>query len=130
MTRDPTRRMSLKDDLSAATTKVVDGARLRQVRLARGLTQEDLANKTGVSRSAVAQWETGRAGLVDKLQKIAVALDVSTRTIRPAAASADERPEGYSQGLENDLVNDFRCLTVDDQAIVTRLARRLKRDTF
>ncbi|HEX2942493.1 MAG TPA: helix-turn-helix transcriptional regulator, partial [Rhodopila sp.] len=40
------------------------GARIRAVRQDRGITQDDLARQVGVSRSAVAQWETGRAGQV------------------------------------------------------------------
>ena len=38
------------------------GARIRALRRARGLTQDRLASSTGVSRSAVAQWESDRAG--------------------------------------------------------------------
>ncbi len=54
------------------------GARIRAARAERGWTQDALAEAVGVSRSAVAQWETDRAGQVrDTLPRIAAALGVS-----------------------------------------------------
>ena len=130
MNQHSRKQPSLKDDVSAATEKVIDGARLRKIRRARGLTQEDLANATGVSRSAVAQWETGRAGLVDKLQKIADALDVPTRIIRPPARLGAHQAASEIHLRESELLNDFRDLTLDDQDIITRLIHRLRRDAL
>ena len=53
------------------------GIRIRDVRRERGWTQDQLANAVGVSRSAVAQWETGRAGQVTtNLTRIAEVLEV------------------------------------------------------
>jgi transcriptional regulator with XRE-family HTH domain len=53
------------------------GERIRQARRERGLTQESLAAAVGVSRSAVAQWETGRSGQVrGNIAGIARALQV------------------------------------------------------
>ena len=40
------------------------GARIRALRLAANLTQDEFAAKLNVSRSAIAQWETDRAGQV------------------------------------------------------------------
>ena len=48
------------------------GAHIRASRRAQGLTQDQFARAVGVTRSAVAQWETGRAGQVGaKLARIA-----------------------------------------------------------
>ena len=48
------------------------GTRIRAARRERGLTQDDLADQVGVSRSAVAQWETGRTGqITGNLSRIA-----------------------------------------------------------
>src|SRR5260370_23393577 len=54
------------------------GTRIRTVRRERGLTQDELADQVGVSRSAVAQWETGRTGQVTgNLSRIAGVLEVN-----------------------------------------------------
>jgi transcriptional regulator with XRE-family HTH domain len=52
------------------------GSWIRVLRRHRGLTQEDLAGAVGVSRSAVALWETDRGGEAQKLPAIADILDV------------------------------------------------------
>src|SRR5215469_18189431 len=53
------------------------GARIKDAREDQGWTQDQLAEAVGVSRSAVAQWETGRAGQVTaNLTKVAAALGV------------------------------------------------------
>ena len=53
------------------------GARIRTAREEQGWTQDQLAAEVGVSRSAVAQWETGRAGQVTtNLTRVAAALGV------------------------------------------------------
>ena len=36
------------------------GQKIKTARLAHGLTQEELASKVGVQKSAIAKWETGR----------------------------------------------------------------------
>ena len=54
------------------------GARIRTARQTLGMTQADLAEAVGVSRSAVAQWETDRAGQVrGNLSRVASVLRVS-----------------------------------------------------
>src|SRR5271166_2392222 len=62
----------------AAMTNPRDiGARIRTAREDLGWTQDQLAAEVGVSRSAVAQWETGRAGQVTtNLTRVAAALGV------------------------------------------------------
>src|SRR4051812_38665902 len=54
------------------------GERIRAARRERGWTQQVLAEAVGVSRSAVAQWETDRAGQVPwNLTRLATALGTS-----------------------------------------------------
>ena len=54
------------------------GEKLREARKAAGLSQEEFAQKAGVSRSAVAKWESGR-GLpdIENLKVISSLLDIS-----------------------------------------------------
>jgi len=62
----------------------VDGVKLREVRLDRGLSQEDLHRMTGVSRDTISRMETGdRPNPHPKtLRKLAGALGVSVADIR------------------------------------------------
>lgn len=49
--------------------------KIKEVRMARGMTQSELAEKIGVSRSTVAMWETGaNVPNADKLPTVAKAL--------------------------------------------------------
>ena len=50
---------------------------LREIREKHGLTQEQVAAKTGAHRVSVARWETGtRTPTINQLEKLAVALEV------------------------------------------------------
>lgn len=102
------------------------GARIRTVRQDRGLTQEELASRVGVSRSAVAQWETGRAGQVTgNLSRISAALDVNVEFLMfgdDKNAAAEIR-----QGDELALLRLYRECEPDDRQILLRTARRLAR---
>ncbi|GAB0120084.1 helix-turn-helix domain-containing protein [Acidisoma sp. 7E03] len=73
-----------------------DGARIRQIRRYLGLSQQRLASRSGVSRSAIAQWETGRTGQAQSnLTGVAAALGVSVRYLLTGddgdAETADEQ---------------------------------------
>ena len=55
------------------------GARLRELRLAAGLTQAELARRTGIHRPNIARVEAGRhTPSLDTLARIANAIGVST----------------------------------------------------
>ena len=65
------------------------GARIKEVRQERGWTQDQLAQAVGVSRSAVAQWETGRAGqITGNLTRIAANLEVGVEFLMYGSALA------------------------------------------
>ena len=52
--------------------------RLRELRKSNGLTQDQLSRKSGVHRTSIARYETGRNGMSEKnLIRIAGALGVS-----------------------------------------------------
>jgi transcriptional regulator with XRE-family HTH domain len=102
------------------------GGRIRTARLDRGLTQDQLASEVGVSRSAVAQWETSRTGQVtENLSRIAQALEVSVEYLM---YGEDKRvPTEARQGDELALLRLYRECDPDDRQMLLRSARRLAR---
>ncbi len=98
------------------------GERIRRARLARGMTQADLAAEIGVSRSAVAQWETDRAGQVrGNLARIATVLQVSVGYLITG--------EGEQAGDAGELalLRLYRELRPEDRQLLLRTAVRLSR---
>ncbi len=57
------------------------GERLRSYRLGKGLTPEQVAKETGISRAAIYRYESGQPIRVDALGKIADLLDVSLTSL-------------------------------------------------
>jgi transcriptional regulator with XRE-family HTH domain len=102
------------------------GTRIRTARRDCGLTQDELADLVGVSRSAVAQWETGRAGQVTaNLSRIAAALEVSVEYLM---VGDDKHAAGeVRQGDELALLRLYRECDPEDRQMLLRTARRLAR---
>jgi transcriptional regulator with XRE-family HTH domain len=102
------------------------GTRIRAARRERGLTQDELADQVGVSRSAVAQWETGRTGQVTgNLSRIAGVLEVNVEFLM---FGDDKRAVGdVRQGDELALLRLYRECDPDDRQMLLRTARRLAR---
>jgi transcriptional regulator with XRE-family HTH domain len=100
------------------------GARIRAARQARGWTQEDLARAVGVTRSAVAQWETDRAGQIrDNLARIATVLGIPLAALLGTVPSdSDQQAVG---GDELALLRLYRGCSPEDRALLLRTARRL-----
>ncbi len=104
------------------------GERIKALRRSRGWTQDQLAQATGVSRSAVAQWETGRAGFGAKARLIAEALDVPMRQLQPGQHAEPPlrlRDPMLISSDEIALIRMFRELDADDQACVIHVASKL-----
>src|SRR5258708_11645249 len=100
------------------------GLRIRDVRRERGWTQEQLANAVGVSRSAVAQWETGRAGQVTtNLTRIAEVLEVGVEYLM---YGDDKRgPVEPRMGDELALLRLYRECSARARQLLLRTTRRL-----
>lgn len=102
------------------------GARIATARRAAGLTQQALGSAVGVSRSAVAQWETGRAGqLRGNLARIAAALGVSAAFLLEGGQG---RGDGETENAtEMALLRLYRACSEPDRALLLRTAMRLAR---
>ena len=101
------------------------GARIRAARRARGWTQDELARAVGVSRSAVAQWETDRAGQIrENLTRVATALGLPVA--RLLGQTDPQQPEAVAaSGDELALLRLYRACAPEDRAFLLRTARRL-----
>jgi transcriptional regulator with XRE-family HTH domain len=77
------------------------GSRIRAARGAADLTQEELAAKIGVTRSAVANLEAGRQGLtLMRLGQLAVALEMSLDAlIVPAEFPVEPAPQAHKASI-------------------------------
>lgn len=106
------------------TTSSDIGSRIRTARRERGLTQDEMAAQVGVSRSAVAQWETGRTGQVTgNLSRIAETLEVSVEYLMHGN---DKRAPGeVGKGDELALLRLYRECDPEDRQMLLRTARRL-----
>ncbi len=102
------------------------GTRIRVRRRERGLTQDGLADLVCVSRSAVAQWETGRTGqITGNLSRIADVLEVAVEYLvhgDDKRAAAEVR-----QGDELALLRLYRECEPEDRRMLLHTARRLAR---
>ena len=103
------------------------GARIKLARQAAGLTQDGLAAAVGVSRSAVAQWETERSGQVGaNLARVAALLGVSPAYLL-TGEGAPEGGDGPETSQERSLLRLYRHLNEEDRAFLMRTAVMLER---
>jgi transcriptional regulator with XRE-family HTH domain len=90
-------------------------ARLREVRQARGMTQEDLASKASVTTSYLSRLEGGRvAPGIDMVERIAGALGTTVAELLPEGTVTDPLPILREQAkrlidalVRNGTVEDF-----------------------
>jgi transcriptional regulator with XRE-family HTH domain len=103
------------------TQAVSVGTRIRAQRMARGMTQDQLATACAVSRSAVAQWETDRAGqLRGNISRIADALQISVEHLLHG-----QHLQAAMTGDEMALMRLYRACDGEDRAFLLRTARKL-----
>lgn len=109
------------------------GQRIKEARISKGLTQQELGDIIGLQKSAIAKYEKGRVVNIKRstLQKIASALN-----IRPSDLIFDETPKDAAN-LHVKIITDFELmdalkdyyrLSSDNQKIVRDLIYNLKKD--
>jgi transcriptional regulator with XRE-family HTH domain len=117
-------RMNLMHGDRAGAPNHGIGGRIRAARREKGWTQQALADAVGVSRSAVAQWETDRAGQVPaNLTQMAAALGTSVDWLRrgteePTLVEARSRDELAILRL-------YRKCSTEDRRAVRHMLERL-----
>jgi transcriptional regulator with XRE-family HTH domain len=78
-------------------------ARLREMRESAGLTQEQLADRAGVKRDAVARWEAGKrepgwSSVLALCQALGVSCEAFTKEPAPREGAAPGRPPKRAEG--------------------------------
>lgn len=99
------------------------GDRIKRFRKANGLTQQQLAERVGVTQSAIAAWESGKREVPkgDNLLRLSEVLGFEADKLIGAAGDAPKTPMEESQ-----LLAAFRTLPKDKQLIAIKLVEALK----
>ena len=106
------------------------GKKIRDARIAKGLTQEELGNLIGLQKSAIAKYENGRVVNIKRstLQKLAKALD-----LRGSDLVIESEPKEFAELsarvlLDEDLMNTielYYSLSSDKQKMIRDLVRSM-----
>lgn len=117
------------------------GKLIKDARLAKGLTQEELGNMVGVQKSAIAKYESGRVVNIKRstLQSLARVLDLKGSDLIWAEKPAEElqgmgalAAEVLRDPATMEMVQDYLSLSAGDQAavraMVAALAAKTKKD--
>ena len=102
------------------------GDKIRNARLAKGMTQEELGERIGVQKSAIAKYESGRVVNIKRstLKKISDILG-----LRPSELIFEEKEEsviddGLTEG-QRALIDFARSLPEDKAALALRLLKSI-----
>ena len=108
------------------------GKKIKEARISKGYTQEELGNLIGVQKSAIAKYENGRVVNIKRstLQKIAEVLN-----IRPSELIFEKLPTGdvdlhVKIITDSDLMNalsDYYQLSAENQKMIRDLIHNLNK---
>jgi repressor LexA len=106
------------------------GSLIKEARLAKGLTQEELGKLVGVQKSAIAKYENGRVVNIKRstLQKLATALDLKGSDLIIQSNPKEAAELSARVLIDSDLrelVELYSLLDKNDKRTVQDLARRL-----
>lgn len=106
------------------------GQKIKQARIAKGLTQEELGSLVGLQKSAIAKYENGRVVNIKRstLQKLAQALDLrgSDLIIEADPKEAAELSARVLMDCElMDVIEKYYTLTAEKQKMVRDLIRSM-----
>lgn len=83
------------------------GDRLKQIRTSQGLSQEQLAEKIGVSRQAITKWETKR-GLPD-VENMIILAEIFKMTLDDLVLQEKQLQEKETEVFESETIYDIDC---------------------
>ena len=106
------------------------GQKIKEARIAKGLTQEELGNMIGLQKSAIAKYENGRVVNIKRstLQKLAQALDLrgSDLIIESNPKEAAELSAKVLLDVElMDVIEKYYTLTAEKQKMIRDLIRSM-----
>jgi len=108
------------------------GELIKQARTEKGLTQEELADKVGVKKSAVAKWENGRVSEIKRsnLKKLSEALSINPNQLlgdieHDPVGVAHELADFYLDSELRIMVTQYKQLSSDKRAQVREYVRLL-----
>lgn len=101
------------------------GDLIKKTRLEKGMTQEELAEKVGVKKSAVAKWENGRVSEIKRsnLHRLSEALNLNPNQLlgdieHDPVAVANELADIYLDPELRSMIGIYKSLSNDKQAQV------------
>lgn len=106
------------------------GQKIRQARIAKGLTQEELGNLVGLQKSAIAKYENGRVVNIKRstLQKLAQALDLRGSDLIIEASpkeAAELSARVLLDGELMDAIEHYYKLPAEKQKMIRDLIRSM-----
>lgn len=94
------------------------GKIIKNARKSKGFTQEELASRVGVQKSAIAKWENGRVSEIKRsnLNALAIALELNPNVLLSSGDDVTPRPDPceLSEG-ETELIDLYRELNEEGQ---------------
>ncbi len=98
------------------------GARLKELRLKKGFSLQDLADKVGASKAHIWDLETGRAKnpSMELLAKLAKALNTTIYDLVGESLPTDDEPELVA------MFRDLKDLSEGDRDVIRSMMERLK----
>ena len=106
------------------------GQKIKQARVAKGLTQEELGNLVGLQKSAIAKYENGRVVNIKRstLQKLAQALDLRGSDLIIEADPKEAAELSARVLLDGELmgsIEEYYTLTVEERKMIRDLIHSL-----
>ena len=83
------------------------GAKLKEIRKNEGLSQEQLADKIGVSRQAITKWETGRA--LPDMENMIILAEIFKTTLDELVSQAIPQYQKKKEVYTSETVYDIDC---------------------
>lgn len=101
------------------------GQKIKQARINKGLTQEDLGKLVGLQKSAIAKYENGRVVNIKRstLQKLAKALD-----LRGSDLIIESNPEDAAELHARVLLDDVLMVSLAEYYTLKESDRKIVRD--